>query len=327
MKSLNEDLKTGQFKQIYLFFGEEDYLKEQYKGRFIKSMISPDDTMNYTCFEGKKSDVNEIIGQADTMPFFADKRLIVVEDSELFKTGGTELGDYIKNLPETTYMIFVEKAVDKRSKLYKAVRDKGRIVEFQRQTESTLRAWIRQKVKAEHKVMSGDAETLFLSKTGEDMNLISKELDKLLCYTLKKDTISAEDVEAVCIEQITDNIFDMIDAMTAGRQNDALDIYYSLLAQKEPPMRILFLMTKQYRMLFEIKDHVRMGRGRSEIANKMHLHPFVAGKCMDQAKKFKTSHLRKIIEESADLEQRVKTGKLTDILAVELFLIKYSVRV
>ena len=327
MKSLNEDLKTGQFKQVYLFCGEEDYLKEQYKSRFIKNIIPFEDNMNYACFTGKKVEVNEIIGQADTMPFFADRRLIVVEDSELFKTGGAELGDYIKNLPDTTYMIFVEKVVDKRSKLYKAVRDKGRVVEFQRQTEATLRTWIRQKVKKENKVMSGDAETLFLSKTGDDMNLISKELDKLLCYALKKDRITVEDVDAICIEQITDNIFDMIDAMISGRQNDALNIYYSLLAQKEPPMRILFLMTKQYRTLYEIKDHIRQGRGRQDIAKKMGLHPFVAGKCMDQAKKFKTLHLRQIIEESADLEQRVKTGKLTDILAVELFLVKYSVRV
>ena len=326
MKSLNEDLKTGQFKQVYLFYGEEDYLKEQYKTRFVKSMIPSDDTMNFTCFEGKNADAAEIIGQADTMPFFADKRLIVVEESGFFKTGGTELGDYIKNMPDTTYMIFVESAVDKRSKLYKAVRDKGRIVEFPRQNDATLRRWVQNKVRAEKKVMSGDAETLFLSKTGDDMNLISKELDKLICYTLKKDRITQEDVEAVCTCQITDNIFDMIDAMTAGRQNDALDIYYSLLAQKEPPMRILFLMTRQYRILFEIKDHVRLGRSRQDIAKKMGLHPFVAGKCMDQAKKFKSKELRAIIEESADLEHRVKTGRLTDILAVELFLIKYSAR-
>ena len=326
MKSLNEDLKNGQCKQIYLFFGEEDYLKTQYKQRFVKSMISPDDTMNISFYEGKNFDVNAVIDQAETMPFFAERRLLVLEETGLFKTGGSDLGDYIKNLPDTTYMIFVETTVDKRSRLYKAVRDKGRIVEFQRQTEATLRKWIQTKVRSEKKVMSGDAETLFLSKAGSDMNVISKELDKLLCYTLHKDRITAEDVEEVCIDQITNTIFDMIDAMTEKRQNDALNIYYGLLASKEPPMRILFLMTKQYRQFYEIKDHIRLGRIRQDIAKKMGLHPFIAGKLMDKAKKFKSSELKGIIEESIDLEHRVKTGKLTDILAVELFLIKYSGR-
>lgn len=326
MISLNEDLKKGQFKQIYLFFGEEDYLKTQYKQRFIKSMIPPDDNMNFAVYEGKNFEISSVIDQAETMPFFADHRLIVLEETGFFKTGGSELGDYIKNLPETTYMIFVETSVDKRSKLYKAVRDKGRVVEFQRQTEATLRKWIQKKVRSEKKVMSGDAETLFLSKTGNDMNIISKELDKLLCYTLHKDNITEEDVEEVCIDQITNTIFDMIDAMTEGRQNDALNIYYGLLAAKEPPMRILFLMTKQYRQFYEIKDHVRLGRSRQEIAKKMGLHPFIAGKLTDKARKFKASELKEIIEESVDLEQRVKTGKLADILAVELFLIKYSGR-
>ena len=326
MKSLNEDLKKGQFKQIYLFLGEEDYLKTQYKQRFIKSMISPDDTMNFSYYEGKNFDVNAVIDQAETMPFFAERRLLVLEETGLFKTGGSELGDYIKNLPETTYMIFVETAADKRSKLYKAVRDKGRIVEFNRQSEATLRAWIRQQVRAEKKTISQDAETLLLTKVGNDLNILSKELDKLFCYTLDKSEITKDDINEVCIEQLTNTIFDMIDAMTDGNQSKALNIYYGLLAAKESPMTILFLMTKQYRQFFEIKDYVKNGKSRADIAKKMGLHPFIVGKISDKAKKFRSSELRNIIEESADLEYRVKSGKLTDRLAVELFLIKYSGR-
>ena len=326
MKSLNEDLKKGQFKQIYLFLGEEDYLKTQYKQRFIKSMISPDDTMNFSYYEGKNFDVNAVIDQAETMPFFAERRLLVLEETGLFKTGGSDLGDYIKNLPETTYMIFVETVADKRSKLYKAVRDKGRIVEFNRQSEATLRAWIRQQVRAEKKTISQDAETLLLTKVGNDLNILSKELDKLFCYTLDKSEITKDDINEVCIEQLTNTIFDMIDAMTDGNQSKALNIYYGLLAAKESPMTILFLMTRQYRQFFEIKDYVKNGKSRADIAKKMGLHPFIVGKISDKAKKFKSSELRNIIEESADLEYRVKSGKLTDRLAVELFLIKYSGR-
>ena len=326
MKSLNQDLKTGQFKQIYLLFGEEGYLKKQYKERFVKAMLPQDDTMNYTYYEGKNVNIAEVIDQAETMPFFAERRLIVFEETGLFKTGGSDLGDYIKDMPDTTYMIFSETEVDKRSKLYKAVKAKGHIVELQRQDETTLKRWITGKVKAEGKKISESCVYFFMGKVGSDMGTISLELEKLLSYTLDKDIITEEDIDAVCVNQITNSIFDMIEAMTARRQREALDMYYGLLAAKEPPMRILFLMTRQYKYLYEIKDLMRRGCSRKEIASKMNLHPFIAGKYMDQTKKFTSVMLREILEESADLEERVKTGRLADVLAVELFLIKYTSR-
>ena len=128
MKSLNEDLKTGKFKQVYLLFGEENYLKKQYKDRLTKALISEEDTMNYAYYEGKGIDVREIIDLAETMPFFSERRLIVIENSGFFKNATPELAEYMKDIPETTYFVFVETELDKRSKLFKAVKDKGRIV-------------------------------------------------------------------------------------------------------------------------------------------------------------------------------------------------------
>ena len=69
MKSLNEDLKTGQFKQIYLLYGEESYLKKQYKDKLTKAMIPEGDTMNYAYYEGKGINVKEVIDLSETMPF------------------------------------------------------------------------------------------------------------------------------------------------------------------------------------------------------------------------------------------------------------------
>ena len=102
---MNEDLKTGNFKQIYLLYGEEGYLKKQYKERFVKAMLPEGDTMNYACYEGKSTDVKEVIDLAETMPFFAERRLIVFENTGFFKSAGSELADYIKDMPGTTYFI------------------------------------------------------------------------------------------------------------------------------------------------------------------------------------------------------------------------------
>ena len=324
MKSLNEDLKTGNFKQIYLLYGEEGYLKKQYKERFVKAMLPEGDTMNYACYEGKSTDVKEVIDLAETMPFFAERRLIVFENTGFFKSAGSELADYIKDMPGTTYFIFVENEVDKRSRLYKAVKAKGHIVELSTQDEGTLKRWIQGIVRGEKKQMSDSAILYFLGKVGTDMENIRKELEKLICYALDRDTITKEDVDAVCVTQITNHIFDMVNAVADKNQRRALDLYYDLIALKEPPMRILFLMIRQYRILFQVKALLKQGYGRKEIASKAGLHPFAAGKYMEQAKRFRMRDLREVMEDGAEIEQRVKTGLLADSLATELFIVKYS---
>ena len=201
---------------------------------------------------------------------------------------------------------------------------KGHIVELAVQDENTLRKWVSGLVRKEKKEMAQPDIAYFLNKVGTDMENITKELEKLFCYCLDRNVITREDVDAVCVTQITNHIFDMVNAVAAKDQRRALDLYYDLLALKEPPMRILSLMSKEYRDLYHVKELSRQGYARKEIASKAGLHPFVAGKYMDLAKRFQSGELRKVMEESADLEQRVKTGLMTDNLAVELFIVKQS---
>lgn len=326
MKSLNEDLKTGQFSRVYLLYGEESYLKKQYKEKLRNAMIAPDDTMNYAYYEGKGTNVKEVIDLAETLPFFAERRLIILEDTGFFKNASPELADYIKEMPESTSMIFIENEIDKRGKLYKAVQSKGRVVELGRQDEATLLKWIAAAVKREGKQTTEATIRHFMTKVGTDMENIQKELEKLFCYTLEKDSITKEDVEEICTTQITNQIFDMVNAVADKKQRKALDYYYDLLALKEPPMRILFLLVRQFKLLLEVKVLDKQGYARKEIASKTGLHPFVVGKYQEQAKVFSKKDLRAIIEDGIDIEERVKTGRLTDTLGVELFIMKYSAK-
>ena len=325
MKNLNADLKSGQFKQVYLLYGEEGYLKKQYKDRFIKAMLPDGDTMNYAYYEGKNTDVKEVIDRAETLPFFAERRLIVFENTGFFKTAaGADLADYVKDMPETTYFVFVENEVDKRNKLYKAVNSKGYAVELSTQDEGTLKRWVFNLARRENKEMSEAVITYFIGKVGTDMEKIQRELEKVICYAIDRNTLTKEDVDAVCVTQLSNHIFEMVDAVAAGNQKRALDLYYELLALKEPAMRILYMLARQYRILFHVKALANQGYGRKEIASKAGIHPFVAGKNIEQSRRFKMKELRGVMEEAAQLEQDVKTGLLTDTLAVELFIVKQS---
>ncbi len=324
MKSLNEDLKTGQLNTVYLLYGEEAYLKKQYKDKLRNAMVSTDDNMNYAYYEGKGINVNEVIDLAETLPFFAERRLIVLEDTGFFKSASVELADYIKEMPETTSMIFVETEIDKRGKLYKAVQAKGRAVELGRQDENTLLRWVASNVKQEQKQISENTVRFFLAKVGTDMENIQKELEKLFCYTLDKDSITTEDVEEICTTQITNQIFDMVNAVADKKQRKALEFYNDLLALKEPPMKILALLTRQFKLLLEVKTMDKQGYGRKEIAEKAGINPFVVGKYQVQAKAFSEKELRQIMEDSVETDEAIKTGRLTDTLGVELFIMKHS---
>lgn len=324
MKSLNEDLKTGQFNQIYLFYGEEAYLKRYYKERFVKAMVSEGDTMNYSYFEGKNTNPKAVIDLAETLPFFAERRLIVLENTGFLKNASPELAEYIKEIPETTSVIFIEEELDKRGKLYKAIKDKGRIVELKRQDDQTLMKWILGFVKREDKQISEATIRYFLGKVGNDMENIQRELEKLFCYCMYRTDITVADIDAICTTQIENHIFDMVDAVANKEQKKALDYYYDLLALKEPPMRILYLLTRQFRILMEVKDMEGLGFGQKDIASKVGIMPFLVGKYRAQAKAFSKKELREIVEAGVEAEEMVKTGRMGDALSVELFLVQYS---
>lgn len=324
MKSLNEDIKMGKFRQAYLLYGEEAYLKKQYKDKMMKAMLPEGDTMNYAYYEGKGIHPAELIDLAETMPFFAERRLIVVENSGFFKNATPELADYIKAMPDTTCFLFIENEVDKRGKMYKAVKDKGCIVEMGRQDEKTLLYWIAGNVKKEGRQIKESTARYLVAKTGTDMENLEKEMEKLFSYTLGKNEITMQDVDDICTTQITNKIFEMVEAVATKQQKKALDYYYDLLALKEPPMRILYLLSRQFKLLLEVNDLLRGGYDKSQIAKTAGLHPFVAGKYMQQCRAFTGEELRGIMEESVATEEMVKTGRLNDVMSVELFIVKQS---
>lgn len=324
MKSVAEDIKTGKFKPVYLFYGEEAYLKQQYKKRLKNAVLPDDDTINLSIYTGKGIDVKEMIAQAETMPFFAAHRLLLIEESGFFKNANQELADYIKSIPEGTILLFVENEVDKRGKLYKAVKQMGSVVEFTAQNEQTLTRWILGILKEEKKKITPGAMNLFLEKTGTDMERIRQELEKLICYCLDKEAIEEADVQIISSEQIENKIFEMINAMAEKKQKKAMELYYDLLALKEPPMRILYLITRQFNLLMQVKELSKEGYSGKTIAERLKLAGFIVRNYMRQAEHFTLETLKEALQDCVGMEEAVKTGRMNDVMSVELLLVKYA---
>ena len=245
MKTIQEDIKKQEYKNVYLFYGDEAYLKKQYRDKLITAWNPDGDTLNFSRFEGKGIDINEVMSLGETIPFFSERRILLLENTGFFKNQSGALAEYMEQLPEYLFLLFVEEEVDKRSKMFKSVTKYGRVVEFKVQTESTLMRWVLQILTREGRKITQSNMELFLSKTGTDMSNIEKELEKLICYTMGREVITTQDIEEVCVNQVTNQIFAMVQAVAEQNQQKALELYYDLLFLKEPPMRILFLLARQ----------------------------------------------------------------------------------
>lgn len=334
MKTLINDIKTGNFKHVYLLTGEEAWLRRTYRDRLVRALMPDENSMNFHVYSGDRLSETEIIEQAETLPFFSDRRVICLDGTGLFRQAAGPLADYLKSVPDYLYMIFTEDDVDKRSRMYKAVRQNGAVIEFHEQTEAALSAWIlRNLQEAGLQIRKGNMEYL-LSRTGTDMTHILLETDKLIHYctsSLPAESASGqpgtapaevtrEDIDAVISDRTENRIFDMISAVTENRTGDALSLYADLLSLKEPPMRILYLTAQQYSRLLVIRELDAGGSPTSEIASKAGIPPFAVRKNLRLARSLTSGFLKDRLRACAEAEEAVKTGRLTDRLACELIL-------
>lgn len=325
MKRIAQDIKSGTPGRLYLLYGEEAYLRRQYRDNLRKALVPEGDTMNCSVYSGRDISANEVVDLAGTMPFFADRRVIIVENSGWFKSGNDQIVNLIKALPDTTCMIFVEEEVDKRGRLFKAVTANGYAALCEMQDETMLKKWVLGLLKKENKQITPDALALLLDKTGTNMENIRREVEKLVCYKYYEEGITADDVEELCIVQIQNQIFDMVEAVAQKKQQQALGLYYNLLALKEAPMKILALIARQFHMLLQVKEMKAKGYQESAIAAQTGLNPyFLKKKYIPQAAQFKLPQLAGALRACVEAEENVKTGRMSDVLSVELIIVRLS---
>lgn len=178
----------------------------------------------------------------------------------------------------------------------------------------------------ENKRITADALNLLLDRTGTDMENIAKEVEKLVCYKYYDEGITKEDVEELCTVRIQNKIFDMVEAVANKKQKQALDLYYDLLALKEAPMKILALIARQFHLLLQVREMKSKGYEEAAIAQKTGLNPyFLKKKYLPQSSHFSPEQLQKALQACVQAEEDVKTGKVSDLLSVELIIVSLSI--
>lgn len=326
MKTILQHIETATYKPVYLLYGEEDYLKRQACHQLKNALVAADDTMNLSTFQGKGQDEKEIIELSQTLPFFQEHRVILLEETEFIGKCSDEFLDNLKELPDTTVIIMVEESVDKRSRLYKWIQKNGYVAEFAYQEESALRQWITEYLQKDGKGMDGPAIHMVLERTDCKMSAIENELQKLVLYVGNREKITVEDVKELVPEPVNNQIFRMISAVSEGKTRQALDYYYDLLALKEPPMRILFLMVREFNMLFRVKNLAQQGRQDGEIAKTVGTPPFAVKKYKATGKQYSYAVLKTQLNQCAKMENLVKNGDMNERIAIEMLILQFANR-
>lgn len=349
-KQFNDELKEGVFYRLYLISGEQAYLRLQNRDKLVRALMGDGDEMNLTRYTGAGVTAREIIEMAQTLPFFADRRVIVLENTCMLnpKSAGRagasgktsagvaaeaeELAGYIEDIPDTAAIIMVEENIDRRSRLFKAITKLKKnglaaVLECDTPDEAALRAWAGTFFRKEGLQVSGHTLAFFLQYTGEDMQNIASEAQKLSCYCMGRREITESDIRDVCSPRIRDRIFEMIEAIAVRDRKKALKIYMDLCALQTAPQIILALMLRQFNQLLQVKELSGTMSDR-EIASTLGIPPFVVSKRYRPAlKSYSSEELFEALDECVNADQEYKSGRIDAGIAVEMIIIRHTVKV
>jgi len=309
---------------LYILYGEDDFsLAEaltEIKGRLgDKAMV---DT-NTTVLQGQNITPEELIATCDTIPFLAPNRLVIVEgllglfeqrdkgkrSSRSKNSGWPALKEYSKRIPESTVLVLVDGKLQKGNSLLKDLSPQADVKEFKPLSSDQLHNWIRMRVRKCGCSMSPAAVSLLANLVGGNLWTLSNEIDKLCLYALGR-TIEKEDIEALVTEARQFAVFAMTDAILERRSATATKLLHRLEAEGEAPPRLLFMITRQFRLAIQAKDLLQQRRKPAEIKLALGIgHDFALRKIIAQARAHSLERLKDIYRKLLDTDISIKTGR------------------
>lgn len=312
---------------------------------------------------GSKLTVERIRSEVMTPPFFSSRRLVIVRQSGWFapaRTGkkGTDedesaddpaeddtngsaeeeipvrntasvtdqLTGLLANLPDSVCLVFCEQKVDKRLKsLMTAVQKAGTLGEFAREQPAILLQWIEGECKRRSLRIERPAAESLIDRCDSQMQVIWNELSKLFLYAEGKglNQIDLAVIENLSLPDLRGTIFDLTDAISSGRTAQALTLLDALIAQKQPVQLITFMLARHFRQLIVART---LG-APDQIASRLKVMPFVASRLLNQSRSMPVESLEEQYTACFEADLAVKTGQITDRLALEMLLVSAAEQV
>ncbi|QQE73116.1 DNA polymerase III subunit delta [Brevibacillus composti] len=328
------EIRQKQFAPIYVLYGPESFLAEEFMTLAKREMIDPAYAdLNLSVYDCMETPLAEILQDAETLPFLGEHRLVIARQA-YFLTGSkppTKLENsdtsgllpYLEEPPSYTTLILCTEAdkLDERKKLVKSLQQKARMLAFQPLRDAELYAWVeRQAEKYQASIQRPQAARL-VERVGGELRLLDKELEKLALYAGREGgVITDEVIDKLASRTLEQDVFALIESIAAGRLDKALRMLYDCLQTGEEPIRLLALMARQFRLLLHIRQWGPRGYSQQQLAGMLKVHPYAVKKAGEQARHFSEASLRRLLAILAEEDFRMKSGQVDKRLALELFM-------
>ncbi|MBE7026158.1 MAG: DNA polymerase III subunit delta [Ruminococcaceae bacterium] len=326
---LKNQLKSGEYDNIYLFFGEEDFLKSYYFGTLKKNLVDEDFAdFNYVVFEGVKQDFDEITLALETPPMMAQRKVVVIKYSTIFSKATEQAKQYwsekLSGISDDVVLIFYEEEVDKRGVLYKAIEKYGVLVECVYLEGVELINWIGRGCREAGKTI-GKAEVEYLIRSCDGgMNNIKRELEKLFAYC--QDKITCSDIDKIVTKMPQSRVFDMVNALMKKDAKTVFARLDELKVLKESAFMILAMLFTNFERIFHAKLLLERGQAPNTIAAAIKVSPYFVRDYINAANGFEKQFLRETVKEIARIDYNIKQGKVDEWIGIENFLAKCMAR-
>ena len=319
-KEFAQAVKEGKIGGAYLFEGPEENIKAAALTQLRKALLPEGlEELNETVLDAPATDA--LIAATETLPFLADKRLVVVREHPALTgrgEGDDRLKEYIAHVPETAVLVFLVRGkADARKKLYTAIKKHGCIVSFNPLGDEELNDWIRRSFAKQGKECSARTASMLAFTVGGGTALMKQEIDKLAALAGERTTITEDDVRQVATRSIECTVFEMVDAVVARQEGRAFGLLRDMLTAGEQRLGILAMLLRQYRLLQHVKIMQYEKKSPQEIKSSLGVAPFAAERCIRQAAAYTGGEVRQAVDICLTTEMNVKSGEYNDEGALE----------
>ncbi len=315
----------------YLLCGSEEYLINNYKKRLLEALLISTDSMNFNKFSGAGADVAAIANAVSTMPFFSDRRVVLIEDTGLFKSSSEAFLHAMEQIPETTVVICAEKNVDKRLAPYKLFKKSYKVMEFDMPVGPDLEKWAVEKLMSSGLRIKRDAWQLFLDTTTADekmknMSYMDNELEKLISYCAGRDAVTISDVQAITSGYADDNIFSLLEAIAASEPRAVIKCYEQMLLCDKNPGEIIRMIIWEFRRIYNAGELYSDGMSASDIASRVGMQDWQIKKHIKAGhfKSFPPHRAKRAIEKAAATLYEIRRGNIDEKIGAELLMLELT---
>lgn len=307
---------------IYLLYGTEDFLIKKELSNLKKNI----DQNDIVYFDLDEDSLKNIVDSANTMSLFSNKRMIIVDNSNIFSGNGKKredvkyLEEYINNPNDNTILIFVlnNDSLDNRKKIVSLIKEKGKVIEFNDNYDVYK---IVKEMFDNYNISFSDIR-LLVNRVGSNLNILNNEIEKIKTYKDSDLNITSDDIYNLTTKTIDTDIFNLIDNIILNNKKEAIESYYEMIKLGEEPIKIIVLLSNQFRLMYQVKLLSSNRYGIFDMMKILNQKKYPIEKALEKSRKYDKSIILKKLYELAELDINIKSGKIDKDIALELFILE-----